>query len=1111
MKKILHLIILLFFITNAFATHISGGEMSYVYLGPGSAPGTVKYQVNLTLYKQCDAGGSDLDPIISFSVFNTATGSLFQNINGILGEDTFRISKLASDPCIADAIERGVCFIIRKYSTIIDNLPVNSDGYTVAYQRCCRVPGMLNISSLDVGTTYFAKIPGNRFPGAETNTSPVFVTKDTVLICSGRPINFDFGATDFDNDSLVYSFYNAFTGGSTQNIVPNPTSPPPFTPVTYINGYNALTPLGNLVTINSETGLISGITPNLGAGANEIFALTVLVSEYRSGVKIGEHFKDLQIRVVDCNVPTALLNPKPVTCDGFSVSFSNDAPNNLNPTYYWQFDDPASGINDTSTSLTPSHTYTDTGVYMVKLVLNRGLTCGDSTTLAVKVYPGFFPGFETDAPFCAGVPVQFTDTTKTNYGVVDSWSWNFGDNTTLADTSHIKLPQYSFPAAGTYNVNFIVTNSKGCIKTINKSVVVNPSPVVSILNADTTYCALDSLQLTATGTGNFAWSPGTNIIGPTTATPQVFPLNPVKYFVTLTDVNGCKAKDSVMLSPLNDLTNTLAANPVTVCAEDTLTLTGTSNHSTDVSWQWSPPATLLTPQASTTKAVPLANTTYSLTTTWGKYCIATKTVTIPVKPLAIPNAGLDTSYCVGQNPVQLTASGGVTYTWSPAAGLSNATIANPTASPAATTQYVVSVGVTGCSRTKTDTILVTARQKPILQVTNDTLICDIDNLPLFANGTGSVIWTPNYMINSTGVANPIVSPDVPTKYRVRLTDAHGCFTDDSVFVDVKSVVAVDAGLDTAICKTEGFTLRTTGDALHYTWSPDLYLDDNTLKNPFANPPVTTLYTVTANIGQCQTQSSVEIKVAPYPEAFAGNNDTLCIGFNTQLHATGGSIYQWSPATYLNDAGIADPLVAAPQVTTQYIVTVSDTLGCTATRKDTVIVRVIPQLNVNAGPRDTTVVDGQSLALHATGALNYTWLPATWLSNNIIANPISLPQDSITYYLTGIDSHGCIGNDTIHIQFYTVQPDMYVPTAFTPNGDGNNDVARPILLGMQSLVYFKIFNRFGELVFKTSEMGKGWDGMYKGKRQDTSTFVWMAEGVTFKGQRKTAKGYVLLIR
>ena len=1116
LKKFVLLILFFSTVLTAFATHISGGEMSYIYLGPGTLPGTLKYQINLTMYKDCNAGGADLDALVTFTVFQNSDGSQFLNIQNIPGMDTFRIQKVPTDPCIDDNIERNVCFIIRKYTTVIDNLPLTAAGYTVAYQRCCRVGNMTNITSLNVGITYFAKIPGNSFLGAETNTSPVFVTKDTVLICSARPINFDFSATDADGDSLVYSFYNAFSGGANAQgtcfacITPDPASPPPFTPVTYVNSYFAATPLGPLVTINSNTGLISGITPNLGVGANQVFAITVLVSEYRNGVKIGEHFKDLQIRVVDCQIPTATLDPSYITCDGFTLTFQNNTLNNPAPSFYWDFGDPTSGVNNTSTLEMPTHTFSTAGIYPVKLVLNQGLQCGDSTITQVSVFPGFFPGFAALAPFCIGQPVSFTDTTRTNYGVVSNWSWNFGDLTTLADTSHLQNPTYTYNAAGLYNVQLVSGNSKGCKDTVYRDVQVLITPALSLLPNDTAYCGLDSLQLTATGTGNFSWSPLTNISGANTATPVVYPTVPTTYIVTL-DLSGCKNRDSVRLTPLLDLTNAINANPAAICQEDTLTLTGSCNKTSNISWQWSPVSSLQSPTSRITRAYPSVTTTYTLTTKWGTHCIATKTVDIPVTPLAIPNAGPDTTFCIGQNAVPLTASGGVSYQWTPTAGLSNANIANPIASPAITTSYIVAVGVTGCSRTKKDTVVVTARPKPLLQLTNDTLICSIDTLQLNAAGIGSVVWTPNYSINNTTSHTPLVSPDIPTLYHVRLTDSYNCFKDDSVFVDVKLVVTLNAGPDTSICKPEGFNLTTTSDALHYLWTPNTFLSSDTAKNPFANPPLTTTYHVIANIGKCQSQDEVKIIVAPYPPANAGKDTAVCFGSNAQINATGGSIYSWTPVTFLNNPAIADPIVIQPTWDMVYTVTVRDVLGCTKAIKDSVLVKVILPLHVNAGPADTSIVEGETIQLHATGANTYLWSPDTWLSSTTSANPVTAPDNNIKYLLVGTDIYGCKGTDSINIRLFRLDPDMYVPTAFTPNGDGINDVIRPILLGMKSLNYFKVFNRFGEQVFYTTIKEIGWDGIYKGKPQDPATFVWMAEGVTFKGQKKTKKGFVVLIR
>jgi gliding motility-associated-like protein len=1114
MKKILFSCLFIFLISDAFAGHISGGEMSYVYLGPGTIPGTLRYQLTLKLYRDCNSNGAPIEPSVNFTVFNNINGQQIINVTGVAGSASQFIQKTPVDPCIADNIEMLVCFEYRTYTTIIDNLPAIRSGLTVAYQRCCRIGSMTNIvNSANFGATYFTKIPGNLTPGNETNTSPVFKTNDTVLICSARPITFDFSATDANGDSLVYSFYNAFTGGGPGNLTPDPAGPPPYTPLTYSAGYSAAMPLGPLVTINPVTGLISGTAPIVPPLGNEIFAVTVLVTEYRNGIAIGEHFKDLQIRVVDCQIPTANLNPVYTTCDGFTVNFQNNVSNNPVPTFFWDFGDPLSGINDTSILQNPSHTFTDTGVYIVKLVLNRGLQCGDSTTMIVRVYPEFLPGFINSAPQCVNSPVQFTDTSYFRYGNIAAWRWDFGDVPPgdPGDTSHLQAPFYSYANAGIYNAELVVTNDKGCVKTIIKQIIINPNPVVTLFPQDTAYCGLDSLQLTAGGAGTFSWTPGTNITGGNTATPLVYPAIPTRYVVTLTDALGCRSKDSLLVTPKFDLTNSILANPTTICEEDTLLLTGNSNYSNNISWQWGPAASVESPVMQTTRAYPSVNTSYTLTTTWGYHCISTANQNIIVKPLAIPNAGPDTALCNGQASIQLFASGGNSYQWTPVAGLSDPNIANPIASPTVTTNYTVAVGVTGCSRTRVDSMVLTVRTLPAITLTNDTLICIIDTLQINSTGTGNFNWTPNYMINNTAVSNPLVSPDVPTTYYVRLTDAFGCYRDDSVFVDVKTGVALNLGADTTICQTDGFFINISSDGLYYQWTPPTYLDFPNVKQPFATPLNTITYHVVSSIGKCQNQDDITINVVPYPAANAGPDNFICTGFNAQLNASGGSSYAWSPATFLSNTLIPNPISVRPTASIRYIVTVRDTLGCPKPVKDTVWVNVYPPVMADAGPQDTSVVLGQPLLLQATGADNYVWSPATWLNNPNNGAVVALPQDDIEYTVTATTNAGCVGTDKILVKVFKVDPDMYVPSAFTPNGDGNNDVIRPVLLGMKELNYFRVYNRWGELMFATTEKNKGWDGMHAGKLQSQATYVWMAEGITYKGETKQKRGYVVLIQ
>lgn len=1080
--------------------------MYYEYLGPGiNDPSKLRYKVGLNLYIDC--ASTLIEPTWNFSFFNgrlpytfiqdiTVSAAPDYTVNGCVLPNCY--------PCINNIPPR--CYKIINYETIVELAP-SPDGYIVSKQRCCRITGITNIAgnSANFGATYTIKIPGfNDGPTAPIDASPVFIFNDTAVVCGNSQFTLNYKATDADGDSLSYSFVDAYDGGSTGAPNPGTASNPPYNTIPYAAPYSGSQPLGAGATINPVTGIISGTAPPNGE-----YVICVLVKEYRNGLYIGETRKELHLKTAPCNPLTAVANFVPITCDGFTVNFNQSSSGNPD-TWLWNFGDPLSGVNNTSSLPNPTHTFSDTGVYNVKLIVSIAGQCTDSITKPIRVYPGFLPGFINTTP-CINIPIQFTDTTYSRYGAVNSWRWDFGDPATLADTSHLQNPTYTYTTAGTYTVELRVTNDKGCDKTYTKAITIFDNPPLSVFPADSVYCGLDTLQLNGVGTGTFIWTPALNIIGAGTATPRVFPPVPRTYYAKLTDANGCITNDSLKVIPKFDLTNAITG-PIAICEEDTVVLKGTSNYGNNITWQWTPAATVESPANDTTRVYPVVNTTYTLRTRWGNNCIATKTHTINVTPLAIPNAGPDAFVCGGgQTSTQLNASGGISYVWTPATGLSNPNIPNPIASPTVPTYYVVAVGVAGCPKLRTDTVFVDVGSLPVFSTINDTLICDVDTLQLTTSGTGNFKWSPNYMISSTTVASPLVSPDVPTWYRVTLTDAVGCESKDSVFVDVKDHVTLNLGGDTTICQTDGFLINISSDGLYYQWTPATYLNFDNIKQPFARPLNTITYHVVSSIGKCKSEDDITVNVVPYPVANAGPDRDICSGFSTQLNATGGSSYAWSPSTFLNNSLIANPVSVRPSANIRYIVTVRDNLGCPKPVKDTVWVIVHPPVIADAGPRDTSVVLGEPVFLHATGADNYVWSPSTWLNNPNIANPVALPQDDIEYVVTATTNDGCVGTDRIRIHLYKVDPDMYVPTAFTPNGDGNNDVLRPIMLGMKGLNYFRVYNRWGVMMYSTTEIGQGWDGRYNGKGQDPATFVWMAEGVTYKGEIKKKKGYAVLIR
>jgi gliding motility-associated-like protein len=165
-------------------------------------------------------------------------------------------------------------------------------------------------------------------------------------------------------------------------------------------------------------------------------------------------------------------------------------------------------------------------------------------------------------------------------------------------------------------------------------------------------------------------------------------------------------------------------------------------------------------------------------------------------------------------------------------------------------------------------------------------------------------------------------------------------------------------------------------------------------------------------------------------------------------------------------------------------------------------------NVQAGP-DQYALPNQSVQLNATGASNYLWTPAIGLSNPSIPNPVANIRTTQTYVVTGSTSIGCVTTDSVTV-FIVENETIQLPNAFTPNGDGLNDVFR-LPLTVTKLNVFSVYNRFGQQIFTTNNRSISWDGRYKGKDQDAGNYVWMLDGYNIRGERKQLKGNIILIR
>lgn len=871
----------------AFGAHLKGGWIQYMYIGPGAAANTSKYQIIVRQYLSCNSNTQQRDNEVYLGIFNGSTNQLLNTFT-VPKTGSVNANKTDYSPCLNT--KPPVCYIIDIYSTTLD-LPDLPGGIILTAQRCCRIVGIVNLSapSDDYGVSYTTKIPGTiNSINYANNSSPVFAQKDTVIVCFNSPFILDFSATDADGDSLTYIFCTGLTGGfnnrsnpsDPQASRPNPPSNPPYTPINYSSGYNGSSPMGSTVNIDPITGIISGIAP----GTTGDYVIAVCVNEFRKGVLIGSTKKEIHVAVANCSISAATLKPSYITCNGTTLSFENQSTSSNITSYLWDFGVP-SLTTDTSTSPTPTYDYLksgkDSGTYIVKLKVSSAGGCQDSATTNVSIYPGFKADFTVQGT-CFLNTYKFFDATVSKYGKVNSWSWNFGDSTTLADTARSKDSAWQYSSARTVNVSLITTNSKGCIDTVIKPVTILDRPILSLPFKDTLICSNDSLLL---------------------------------------KVNS--------------------------------------------------------------------------------------------------NSG--------------------TVLWTPMNGPNKTRIINPTS------------------------------------------------------------------------ANPLVFPRDTTKYYVSVND-NGCANTDSVMVNVLQFISVKAGLDTGICRSDTFRLHPISDALSYAWTASTGEKIDPIKYPVVKPLINTRYTVIANLGKCQAKDSLLVKVVPYPDAVAGADITVCFGSRAQLSgAVTGSVFYWTPTSSLINENTLNP-IAGPVRTTAYVLTATDTIGCPKIKTDTVIVTVIPTVVAYAG-KDTTILPDQPLQLEASGGTMYNWRPSTGLNDPNIQSPIAILNSSIdsVIYTVRVSENGCYSEDQVTVRVYKPGADIIVPSAFTPNGDGKNDIVRPLTFGITKLTYFSIYNRWGQLLYTTTEIGRGWDGSFNGISQPSGTYVYQALGADYLGNTVYRKGTIVLIR
>jgi gliding motility-associated-like protein len=569
-----------------------------------------------------------------------------------------------------------------------------------------------------------------------------------------------------------------------------------------------------------------------------------------------------------------------------------------------------------------------------------------------------------------------------------------------------------------------------------------------------------------------------------------------------------RALSMVEIIQLYNLYNPVKANAgadTTICLGDSVRLSASGGPR----YAWQPSASVNNDTISNPYASPITTTDYIVTVTDGA-CSGKDTVKVTVALPVVANTGADRNMCLGDS-VRLSAAGGVKYTWSPAALLSNDTIHDPYARPTVTTDYIVTASNSACSDMDTVTVFVS---NVVADAGTAGSICQGDSIQLSATGGTQYTWTPAASLSNPSVSNPFARPATTTVYHVQVSDGI-CTREDSVEITVISPGLLSAGADKIMCEKDSVQLQATGGA-NYKWYPAIGVSDTLSASPKVSPPVTTEYRVVSAVGACVSGDTVLVTVNPLPAIYAGADLTLCTGGQLTIPAiaVNADRYRWIPASGLDSTSVLRPR-ADPNATMQYIVEAENTLtGCL--NYDTIIVNVnqpvasfMPDVTEGNAPLDVTFTNTST----ATGGV-HSWYFEDADTTYVTRDPKHRFSKPGTFRVSLLvtDDNGCV--DTVS-KLIRINDELkvFIPNVFTPNGDGLNDefaiiYTQQALLGMKGSVW----NRWGVKVYEfTMPGGAWWNGEDEGQKCPAGVYQYSIEVVNNRGQLRRYHGTITLVR
>lgn len=744
------------------------------------------------------------------------------------------------------------------------------------------------------------------------------------------------------------------------------------------------------------------------------------------------------------------------------------------------------------------------GVYEVTVSDVNNCSVNSSFQISEYVYEANIELSETE--ICLGDSATFN--VNTFGAVVQTYFWMFGDGFTTM------LPNVTkgFTTSGNYNASVGLLLSNGCFLNINTSIIVHALPNVNAGN-DVFVCPGNNTTLEATGAESYVWSSATDFIQITDAIIRTLPETNSVYYVTGTDANGCVNNDSVSVF-LHEILPLEISNDTLLCSGTSTTLKAEGA----VSYQWNNAQYLSCDTCSETIALADTTTVFVVNAIDVNGCNVSDSVIVYVVPM--PSGLLSQSLTTCENSeVTLRAfpQANVTYSWQPDSLVSNANSHTIKVTPSETTTFTLSSTTNfGCNRI--DTVIITVLPKPFLNIDDSISYCFGESYQIQLDSSLNYTWQPTIGLSCSQCSNPLITNNTNQIYTVSYVANNGCSFTDTIQLNVLSLPELDLGVSRKICK--GDIVNITAEAPTATsilWSPSQGLNTTNTKIVQASPNADIVYIATVSDAKgCVNSDSILVEVINEVQIHLDSLFNICIGemitiIPSILAASDAHIqYSWLPENRFNNPN-AESQTIMPRNAESYQLIVSSGSCIPDTQSFFVNVYQGPSVFITA---PEYVIAGQNfeVSAEAIGASIYNW---QYDENNLLGYESSIIAQIFqptTFTVNVTDENNCSAT-----QFRIVKvidncgDNIFIPNAFTPNGDEINDKLCIRSLELEGIKIFRIFNRWGELVFETTDLNHCWDGYYKGKIVNPDVYVYYAEGICTNGQNKLIKGNVTVLR